>query len=120
MFKLFARYVLVGGVNTVIHWAVFFALHYFLSFNQSMSNLNAFIVAVTFSFFANARFTFDSIATKWRYLSFIIFMGCLSILSGWIADKQHIYPVVTLVTFSAISLIFGFLYSKFIVFREVK
>ncbi|MGO0676854.1 GtrA family protein, partial [Citrobacter werkmanii] len=39
---------------------------------------------------------------------------------GWAADKSGMAPIVTLIVFSSISLICGFIYSKFIVFRDVK
>ncbi|EAN8083698.1 GtrA family protein, partial [Salmonella enterica subsp. enterica serovar Indiana] len=48
------------------------------------------------------------------------FMGTLSAVVGWMADKCSLPPLLTLITFSAISLICGFIYSKFIVFRDAK
>jgi putative flippase GtrA len=119
MFKLFARYTSVGVINTLIHWAVFAAL-YACGFSQSVSNLVAFCIAVTFSFFANAKWTFNAEATTTRYLSYICFMGVMAAAVGWIADYMHINPIVTLVFFSALSLICGFAYSKFFVFRTSK
>lgn len=44
----------------------------------------------------------------------------LSAVVGWVADKSGMAPVVTLIVFSAISLVCGFIYSKFIVFRDAK
>lgn len=46
----FLRYGLVGIANTLVHAAVFFVLVN-LGQAQSISNLAAFFVAVTFSFF---------------------------------------------------------------------
>ncbi|MDI5399919.1 primosomal replication protein, partial [Salmonella enterica subsp. enterica serovar Kentucky] len=45
-----------------------------------------------------------------------------TLLQGYLeeADKCSLPPLLTLVTFSAISLICGFIYSKFIVFRDAK
>ena len=120
MLKLFAKYFSVGVVNTLIHWVIFAGLVYLLSMSQAVSNLIAFCAAVTFSFFANARFTFKAKATSSRYLIFVCFMGALSLITGWAADKLALPPLFTLVTFSAISLVCGFLYSNFIVFRSDK
>ena len=58
--KEFASYVLIGLFNTLIHGVVFLALHTGLVLNQAYSNLCAFAVAVTFSFYANARYTFNA------------------------------------------------------------
>lgn len=83
-------------------------------------NFAGFVVAVSFSFFANAGFTFKSSTTTLRYMLYVGFMGTLSAAVGWCADKSGMAPIVTLILFSAISLVCGFIYSKFIVFRDAK
>lgn len=120
MIKIFSRYFTVGIMNTAIHWVVFSAILFNTGAGQSLANFGAFCVAVTFSFFVNARWTFSSEATTLRYLIYVVFMGAVASTVGWAADISDLPPLVTLVTFSAISLICGFLYSKFIVFREAK
>lgn len=120
MLRLFSKYVSVGVLNTAIHWIVFALCVYAFHTNQSLANFAGFIVAVSFSFYANARFTFNSSTTALRYMLYVGFMGSLSIAVGWAADKSGLPPLVTLVSFSAISLVCGFIYSKFIVFRDAK
>jgi len=119
MLKLFARYVSVGVINTLIHWTTF-AICIKYGQPQSLSNFIAFCVAVTFSFFANARWTFSAEATTIRYMMYVFFMGMVAVMIGSYADRMKIEPVVTIVTFSSISLICGFIYSKYIVFRGGK
>ncbi|EOU3311669.1 GtrA family protein [Cronobacter sakazakii] len=120
MLKLFTKYASVGVLNTLIHWVVFAACFYALGTSQVLANFSGFVVAVSFSFFANARFTFNSSTTTTRYMLYVCFMGSLSAAVGWAADKCSLPPVVTLVVFSVISLVCGFIYSKHIVFREAK
>ncbi|EPD6707679.1 GtrA family protein [Cronobacter sakazakii] len=120
MLKLFTKYASVGVLNTLIHWVVFATCFYALGTSQALANFSGFVVAVSFSFFANARFTFNSSTTTARYMLYLGFMGSLSAAVGWAADKCSLPPVVTLVVFSAISLVCGFIYSKYIVFREAK
>ena len=67
MLKLFSRYLSIGVLNTVIHWAVFYLILCTSDATQSLANFGAFCVAVTFSFFANARWTFNSETTTLRY-----------------------------------------------------
>lgn len=117
MLKIFSRYVSVGVINTLIHWCVFAAVISFFSTNQSIANFVGFCVAVTFSFFVNARFTFKSEATKFKYVIFVLFMGFLAFITGMIADYLSIPELATLVFFSGTSLVLGFLYSKFVVFK---
>ncbi|HDG5313194.1 MULTISPECIES: GtrA family protein [Pantoea] len=118
-FKLFLRYAAVGVFNTLIHW-ITFAICLERGLPQSLSNFVAFCVAVTFSFFANAKWTFNAEATTIRYMMYVFFMGLIAVMIGSYADRMHTPPVATLVVFSAVSLACGFLYSKFIVFRERK
>ncbi|MDM3355454.1 GtrA family protein [Citrobacter sp. Cb004] len=120
MLKIFTRYVSIGVVNTIIHWMCFGFLLYYFEESQAISNLVAFAVAVTFSFFANAIWTFKTRATSGRYVAFVLFMGMMATFTGYLADSLGLPPVVTLVVFSAFSLTAGFLYSKFIVFRNAK
>lgn len=120
MIKLFARYTSVGMINTAIHWIVFAMSFYLFSLSQAVSNFAGFVVAVTFSFFANAAFTFRAKSTAGRYISYTVFMGALSFVTGMVADMVKLPPVVTLISFSLISLICGFAYSKAVVFRDAK
>ncbi|MBD2802114.1 GtrA family protein [Xenorhabdus sp. M] len=119
MLKLFTKYLSIGVINTLIHWLLF-TMIYLVGFTQASSNLVGFCAAVTFSFYANAKFTFQKKATGRRYIAFVSFMGLLSYLTGHLSDVMKIQPVATLIAFSAISLVLGFVYSKFFVFKGNK
>lgn len=118
MLKFFAKYSFIGILNTIIHWSVFLFLVCFLQSNQAIANLIGFVIAVIFSFFANAKYTFNARATTVRFFIYTGFMGFLSLAVGAVADLQRINPLVTMLVFSVISLGLGFLFSKFIVFRK--
>ncbi|AKZ85411.1 TPA: GtrA family protein [Enterobacter hormaechei subsp. steigerwaltii] len=120
MLKLFSRYISVGVINTAMHWVCFGALLHFFEATQAVANVSAFFIAVTFSFFANARWTFKSQATSGRYIAFVAFMGIMAGMTGYIADAIGASPILTLLAFSGFSLVAGFIYSKFIVFRDAK
>ncbi|HGM5490497.1 TPA: GtrA family protein [Serratia fonticola] len=117
--NIFLRYASIGVLNTLVHWVVF-ALMLLSGSTQSISNVVAFCIAVTFSFFANARWTFKSEATPVRYMVYVLFMGGMAFAVGWCADKINANPIVTLVSFSALSLVCGFIYSKLVVFKDDK
>lgn len=118
MLKLFSRYISVGVLNTAIHWVCFGILFHFFDVSQALSNIAAFCVAVTFSFFANAKWTFNSQATLGRYIAFVLFMGVMAGVVGYIADRLSTPPLITLIVFSGFSLVAGFIYSKLIVFKS--
>lgn len=114
---MFIKYLFIGILNTSIHWISFGVCFLIMQLTQSTSNLIAFILAVTFSFFMNAKFTFNKQPTCLRYILFTVFMGILSFIIGKISDQFMINPIVTLIVFSSLSLCLGFIYSKFIVFK---
>lgn len=47
-------------------------------------------------------------------------MESIATLVGYYGDKMSINPLATLVVFSFISLVCGFIYSKYVIFRERK
>ncbi|KAF1312514.1 translocase [Pseudomonas sp. SG-MS2] len=114
----FYRYGLIGVGNTLLHWAVFFLLHQAAGLSQASSNLLAFAVAVSASYYLNARFTFATAPSKLRYLAFVSGMGCLSLSMGALSDRAGLSPWLTLVAFSAVSLIIGYGYSRTVVFKR--
>lgn len=113
----FLNYAMIGLLNTGIHWSLFLLLMT-VSVNQSLANLAGYVASASFSFFANARWTFKSEATTPRYIGFMVFMGALSWLFGKGADLIDLYPLLTLIGFSALSLVLGFLFSRFCIFRS--
>lgn len=116
-FQLLIRYGAVGIINTLLHWGVFLVLFH-AGCDQKTSNLAAFCVAVTFSFFVNAKWTFKAPPTTVRYGLYVVFMGALALGFGWMADRIELPPLVTLAAFSAMSLVLGFMYSRVVVFRQ--
>lgn len=112
------RYALVGAINTGCHWLVFLLLHLGIGASQALSNLAAFGVAASLSYFANAAFTFAVRPSGARYLLFLTGMGSLSLLLGALADWAGLAPWLTLVSFSGASLVIGYAYSRAVVFKR--
>ncbi|WP_415834631.1 GtrA family protein [Kerstersia similis] len=111
------RYAAVGVANTALHWALFFLFFSLGDLPQAWSNFLAFLCAATFSFFINARFTFRAASTRRRYVMFVGFMAAMSYLFGYAGDVLQGPPVAVLALFSGFSLVLGFLFSRFVVFR---
>lgn len=112
----FIKYALIGVLNTAIHWGSFYLLFYFNS-NQGLSNSIAFLIAVTFSYFVNAKLNFKAPLDLFKYLCFVAFMAVLAFATGYCAELFELPPLLMLILFSGISLILGFLFSKWVVFR---
>lgn len=114
----FKRYFSIGILNTALHWGVFLIACYVVGLSQASSNLLAFAFAVTFSFFMNARYTFRQPASMARYALYVMGMAVLSYGTGYIADHLNMWPLFTLIAFSAISLGAGFVYANYVVFQN--
>lgn len=116
LFREIKLYSLIGIFNTLLHALVFFIL-VSLSVSSAWANIGAFIVAATFSFFANAKWTFNRITNKKRYALFMITMGGLALITGWLTDYLKLPPMIAVILFSFISWIVGFIFSKKIIFK---
>jgi putative flippase GtrA len=113
-----SSYTVIGVANTLIHWQIFFLLSVAAGFSQAVSNLLAFCVAASFSFYMNGLYTFDSKLSVGGYLLFMAAMGGLSYGVGHAGDSWRLHGLLTVALFSALSLLLGFLFAKYVVFRE--
>jgi len=118
LWKKFSAYAVVGVANTLIHWQLFYVLTTVAEWSQAASNLSAFCVAATFSFYVHTLYTFNANASVLRYLVYLCFMGLISFVVGYFADVWKIHGLVTVASFSLLSLICGLLFSSFILFSE--
>lgn len=112
----FLRYALIGVFNTAIHGAVMTLLVKGGTMRLAIANATAFLCAVTFSFFANAHWTFTSTVSPSRYLTFVVFMGCLAYGTGYVGDKLKAPGAVVFCFFTVLSLAIGFAFSRHFVF----
>ncbi|MEH6353221.1 GtrA family protein [Pseudomonas sp. 3JA] len=117
LWKGFFSYSLVGLANMLIHWQIFFVLRVAFGLNQAMSNFTAFCVAASFAFYVNALYTFEAKTSALGYVFFFGVMGALSFIVGYLGDRWYVHGLLTVAVFSLLSLVIGFLLSRFVVFR---
>lgn len=117
IWRVFLTYSLVGLANTLVHWQIFFVLRVAMGLDQSISNLAAFCVAASFSHYLNALYTFEVRMSATGYVFFLCAMGTLSFTVGYLGDRWRLHGLLTVAVFSLLSLVFGFLLSRFVVFR---
>ena len=114
----FLMYATIGLLNTAVNWVVFLVLVYWAGVAQAIASLAAFLCAVTVSFFVNAKVTFESRTSVLGYVGYVAFLGSLALLVGAGSDRAGLSPFVTLIGFSALSLVVGFLFSRYVTFAE--
>ncbi|WP_415773424.1 GtrA family protein [Pseudomonas sp. LB3P38] len=118
LWKGFSSYMVIGVVNALILWQIFFVLTVAADLRQAASNLAAFCVAASFSVYLHALYTFESKATVLGYLLFSTVMGVVSYGVGRIADLWQVQGLVTVTSFWLLNLIGEFFFFRFVVFRE--
>ncbi|WP_392552773.1 GtrA family protein [Orbus wheelerorum] len=118
MLKVFIKYSGVGVINTAIHWLIFLLCFYCFSLKQATSNLIAFAIAVTFSYLINSVFTFKVKYRVKNYLLYCFSMAAIAYFVGYFSDYIQLPFLLTLITFSFISLISGFYFSLLIFKRK--
>lgn len=117
VWKEFSIYTVIGIASALLHGQLFFFLQAAFDVSQALGNFLAFCAAASFAFYCNALYTFAMPASVWRYVLFMLCMGGLSLLVGGLADRWQLPGIVTVLVFSLISLVVGFLLSKWLVFR---
>ncbi len=85
MVKLFTRHVSTGMVNQLINLIIYPNLVENRQ-SQPLSNSMALYVAVMFSFFANAHWTFSSQVITILYMMYVCFIGTVAVMPGSYAD----------------------------------
>ncbi|WP_285429469.1 GtrA family protein [Pseudomonas sp. fls2-241-R2A-110] len=118
LWKEFSTFAAIGVANTLIHWQMFYVLVTAAEFSQAASNFSAFCVAATFSFYVHVLYTFEAGASALRYLVYVFFMGVMSYLVGHYADVWKIHGLVTVASFSLLSLICGCFFSRLVLCSE--
>ncbi|SDO17778.1 GtrA-like protein [Pseudomonas arsenicoxydans] len=118
LWKEFSTFAVVGVASSLIHWQLFYVLVTAARLSQAVSNFSAFCVAATFSFYVHALYTFEAGASALRYLVYVFFMGVMSFVVGHYADVWKIHGLVTVASFSLLSLICGMFFSRLIMFKE--
>lgn len=121
MKKEFVLFCLVGGVNTGIDLAVFFALTSGLDLSIIVANVLAWFVAVQFSYVANARLTFKASETALSVAGLVKFMLAsvvgMVVATAVLVWLNSLLPLVAAKLFSiAAGVVFNFFLSRYFVF----
>lgn len=136
---LFARYreiimyLIVGGATTVINWGSYYLFTDFLSFELNIANITSWIISVTFAFFTNKLYVFQSkhLDMKTMTKEFSAFVGS-RIFTGiiaWILFPILLYlgidrfiietpGMLAKIITSVVEIVLNWVLSKYFVFRK--
>ena len=121
------RYILAGGITTLVNF-VSFAILMMFGVHYATANTIAFILSVIFAYYANERFVFRVAApTGWRARAHRWGQFALLRVSSYAADMGLMVLLVSLLSFHAlmskiavnmISIVINYAASKFHIFRK--
>ncbi|MBR3199677.1 MAG: GtrA family protein [Bacilli bacterium] len=113
------KFIVVGGIATIIDFAVLYLLKEFIGLNEILANTISFTVSVIYNYIASIKWVFDVDKDKNEKQQFIIFIVFSIIGLGinnlilWICiDKFNIHYLIGKVFATGIVMIFNFITRK--------
>ena len=113
------KFVIVGGIATIIDFAVLFVLKEFVGLNEIVANTISFIVSLIYNYIASIKWVFnvnDEKDSKKQFIIFVTFsiIGLLiNNLIMWICiDKLAIYYLIGKVIATGVVMVFNFITRK--------
>ncbi len=92
LIKQIIRFIIVGGIATIIDYIVFFLLHDYLRVNTLISNIISFTVSVIYNYIASINWVFEVNTNLDKKKQFIVYI-ILSII-GLVINTGIVYLCV--------------------------
>lgn len=113
------KFIIVGGIATLIDWVIYYMLNSILNINPLISNIFSFTISLIYNYIASVKWVFVVSKKKNKKRIFIEF-GFLSIIGLllsefiiWIlVDKLLINSLISKIISTAIVMVFNFITRK--------
>ena len=118
------KFVIVGGIATIIDFIIFFLLHELLKAPTLLSNITSFSVSVIYNYIASVKWVFDvkKDNPKKQFIVFIVLSIIGLLINTTIVyvtiDILHWWSIISKVLATAIVMVFNFITRK--IFLEKK
>lgn len=113
------KFIIVGGIATVIDYIIFFIMHDILHIGTLVSNIMSFSISVIYNYIASVKWVFDVDKDKDKKQQFIIFIVLsvigLGINTGIVyllIDVLKVYSLISKVVATGIVMVFNFITRK--------
>ena len=116
-------FAIVGGLSTILNFAVFFVIHKLMNANYNIAYIIGYLSGVFLGFYLNKKWTFNyngkSLPAGIKYftvygISLILGMGLLNIIVKYL----HIDPVLAQVMIIVVTTISNYFGAKLIAFKK--
>lgn len=119
LFVQIFKFVIVGGIATIIDWVIYYIVYNFLHINPLIANIISFSVSVIYNYIASVKWVFNvnkdknKIRLLVEFLVFSVIGLLLSELLLWIGiDKMNLNAMLTKIIATAIVMVFNFITRK--------
>jgi putative flippase GtrA len=121
--KIFAKYLLVGLLNTALGYAVIFGCMYLAGWSAILSNVAGYSAGLMISYALNRTFTFRSTAKSHSEIVRFLLVFLISYLSNlgvlWtLIHQAGIHEGVSQVLAGIVYVVTSFLMNRFYVFKQ--
>lgn len=93
------KFIIVGGIATLIDWALFYILYNLVKINPLIANIISFTISLIYNYLASVKYVFKVTKDKTKKRLFIEFI-ILSVI-GLGINELFIYIFVTLINLNA-------------------
>lgn len=120
-------YAIFGVLTTVINIAVFYFLHYVVSFEKNLANNISIVIAVLFAYFTNRKLVFNSTAVTFKEKFKEFYKFILGRVFTMVFEMIGFYLLATIIGFQELAskifitilvIILNFFISKFFAFKK--
>lgn len=126
MIRQFGKFLIIGGISTLINYGIFAGLHTWMHVEYLVAAIFGYITGLLFGFLYNRRWTFRSTMQK-KYHEFASYFGVYIISLGlsmlflrFLVEYALIAPLLANIFAIGLSTITNFIGCKVIVFRPSK
>ena len=119
LFQQIFKFVIVGGIATIIDWVIYYVLVHFVHLDPLISNIISFSISVIYNYIASVKWVFHVNQNKSRkkmfieFILFSIFGLLLTELFLWIGIKLlHQDEMLIKIISTAIVMVFNFITRK--------
>ena len=113
------KFIIVGGIATIIDWAIFYILNSIFNINPLISNIFSFTISLIYNYIASVKWVFVVSKKKNSKRIFIefVFLSIIGLLISefiiWLlVDKLLINSLISKIISTAIVMVFNFITRK--------
>lgn len=117
--KKIIRFIVVGGIATIIDFVCLYIFKEFLNFNVILANTLSFTISVIYNYIASITWVFDVNKTKNKNIQFILFitfsvLGLIlnNLILYLLTDKLNIYYLISKIIATMFVMVFNFITRK--------